>query len=106
MGNRASRHLVEVYAEAVKRFVPDLPVETLIVEGKGERVPMVRWSDHAPFWDAGYPAIMITDTAFFRNPHYHQPTDTLDALDLPFLRRTASATAVAAATLSGVIGEG
>ena len=35
-------------------------------------------SDHAPFWAAGIPAIMITDTANFRNPHYHNSTDTLD----------------------------
>jgi hypothetical protein len=43
---------------------------------------------------------MITDTAFLRNPHYHQRTDTLDTLDLPFLRNVAAATAVAAALLA------
>jgi len=43
-------------------------------------------SDHAPFWDAGYPAIFITDTANFRNPNYHclGGQDTPDTLDLPF----------------------
>lgn len=44
-------------------------------------VPGVGWSDHWAFWQAGYPAIMVTDTAPFRNPHYHQPTDTPDTLD-------------------------
>jgi hypothetical protein len=45
----------------------------------------VRLSDHSPFWDAGYNALMVTDTAYMRNPHYHQPTDTIETLDLPFL---------------------
>lgn len=44
------------------------------------------WSDHWSFWQQGYPAVMITDTALFRNPHYHQPTDTADTLD--FVRLT------------------
>ena len=70
------------------------------MEGNGEDLPVVRLSDHAPFWDAGYPAVMITDTAFLRNPHYHQRTDTLETLDLPFLRNVAAATAVAAALLA------
>jgi Zn-dependent M28 family amino/carboxypeptidase len=41
----------------------------------------VDFSDHGSFWDEGYPAIMVTDTALFRNPHYHEPTDTWDTLD-------------------------
>lgn len=41
----------------------------------------IRLSDHGPFWDAGFRAMMVTDTSFFRNPHYHQPTDTPDTLD-------------------------
>lgn len=44
-------------------------------------VPGVGWSDHWAFWQAGYPALMVTDTAPFRNPHYHQSTDTPDTLD-------------------------
>lgn len=41
----------------------------------------LRRSDHAPFWLAGIPAVMISDTANFRNPHYHRPTDTPDTVD-------------------------
>ena len=52
---------------------------------RGLLVPQTRLSDHAPFWDEGYPAIMVTDTAFMRNPHYHQPSDTIATLDLDFL---------------------
>jgi hypothetical protein len=44
-------------------------------------LPDLGRSDHAPFWGIGVPAVMITDTANFRNPHYHQPTDTIDTLD-------------------------
>jgi hypothetical protein len=42
---------------------------------------VVGLSDHQSFWREGYPALMVTDTAFMRNPHYHGPTDTADTLD-------------------------
>jgi Zn-dependent M28 family amino/carboxypeptidase len=41
----------------------------------------VTWSDHWSFWQEGYPAVMLTDTAFLRNPHYHNASDTWDTLD-------------------------
>lgn len=44
-------------------------------------VPGVDLSDHASYWDAGFPAVMVTDTAFYRNPHYHTERDTADTLD-------------------------
>ena len=44
-------------------------------------LPGTGWSDHWAFWQHGYPAIMITDTALFRYQHYHLPTDTPDKLD-------------------------
>lgn len=44
-------------------------------------VPGVDFSDHLNFWQQGWKAVMITDTAFYRNPNYHQPTDTPDTLD-------------------------
>ncbi len=46
-------------------------------------------SDHAPFWDKGIPAVFVSDTANFRNPHYHQPEDTPDTLDLEFFKGSA-----------------
>ena len=49
-------------------------------------------SDHAPFWAAGFPALLITDTANFRNPNYHQATDTKDTLDYGFLTDSTKAT--------------
>jgi hypothetical protein len=44
-------------------------------------VPGAGWSDQWSFWQQGYPAIMVTDTAPFRYPHYHAATDTPDKLD-------------------------
>lgn len=52
---------------------------------QGLPLPATRRSDHAPFWDAGYNAILVTDTADLRNPHYHLATDTLSTLDIQFL---------------------
>jgi Zn-dependent M28 family amino/carboxypeptidase len=44
-------------------------------------VPGVDFSDHINYWREGLPAVMITDTAFYRNPNYHLPSDTADTLD-------------------------
>jgi len=52
-----------------------------------EFVEGIAWSDHWSFWQQGYPAIMVTDTALFRYPHYHQPSDTPDKLDYENLAR-------------------
>lgn len=61
------------------------PSEWLAVPFSGTMIPETRLSDHSPFWDHGYKAIMVTDTSFLRNPHYHQPSDTIETLDLDFL---------------------
>jgi Zn-dependent M28 family amino/carboxypeptidase len=50
-------------------------------------IPGVDWSDHWSFWDAGYPALMVTDTAPYRYPDYHGPGDTPDKLDYERLAR-------------------
>jgi len=62
-----------------------VPSEWLPAGKRGAMLPATRRSDHAPFWDQGYRAIMVTDTADLRNPHYHQPSDRLETLDLDFL---------------------
>jgi hypothetical protein len=86
VGNDRSRALLEPFLRGMK-LTSDLPVESLVVPDNGEAIPESRLSDHAPFWEAGYRALMVTDTSFFRNPHYHQATDTLDTLDLKFLTK-------------------
>jgi Zn-dependent M28 family amino/carboxypeptidase len=50
-------------------------------------LPGVGWSDHWAFWQQGYPAVMVTDTAPFRYPHYHTDADTPDKLDYDRLAR-------------------
>lgn len=50
-------------------------------------VPGVGSSDHEPFWLAGYQALMVTDTAPFRNPHYHTTGDVPETLDFPRFAR-------------------
>jgi len=91
VGNEPSANLAQSLAKGMARSVPALNVETLVVPGQGENFAEVRLSDHSPFWDANIPAVMVTDTAFFRNPHYHQPSDTLETLDLEFIRDNAQA---------------
>lgn len=50
-------------------------------------LPGISWSDHDSFWKEGYPAMMITDTVPFRNPHYHRPTDRPETVDTLRLAR-------------------
>jgi hypothetical protein len=50
-------------------------------------VPGIGWSDHWAFHQFGFPAVMITDTALFRYPHYHSPSDTPDKVDYDKLAR-------------------
>jgi aminopeptidase YwaD len=69
-------------ARIVRRSVP---CEWLAVPWRGRVLSDTRRSDHAPFWDLGYPAIMVTDTADMRNPHYHTAGDRIETLDLDFL---------------------
>jgi Zn-dependent M28 family amino/carboxypeptidase len=52
-----------------------------------DAIPGIGWSDHWAFRKYGFPAIMLTDTAPFRYPHYHQPTDTPDKVDYARLAR-------------------
>ena len=69
---------------------PDLPVATLTVPFNGWILPAVRLSDHASFWDRGFRAVMVTDTAYFRNPNYHLPSDTKQTLDFAFMAELVS----------------
>lgn len=86
VGNWQSNALLHKFAAGMRQ-VSTLRVETLSVPGKGALIPAVRLSDHAPFWDLGYPALMITDTSFYRNPHYHGATDTIETLDIDFMAK-------------------
>jgi Zn-dependent M28 family amino/carboxypeptidase len=101
IGNERSQQLVGGFAQAIERLKLELPYVPLVVPGNGELLPDSRRSDHAPFWDQGYPALMVTDTTNFRNPHYHRPTDTLETLNLEFAAKVCRATAQAMIELAG-----
>ena len=92
VGNERSRDLTEAFVRAVERFRADLLHVVLEVPGNGEVLPDSRRSDHAPFWDEGFKAIMLTDTTNFRSPHYHGPSDTLETLNLEFAEKVCCAT--------------
>lgn len=89
IGNEGSKALLEKVYRSFRRYVPQLPSELLLVPGNGDGMEEVRLSDHSPFWDQGFPALMITDTAFLRNPNYHLSSDTIETLDFEFMRKVA-----------------
>lgn len=82
VGNLRSRRLVHRAIRGFRR-----------VQFPSEGIAAPQWlkdifrSDHAAFWQCGYPAIMITDTANFRYPYYHTPEDTVDKINYPALAR-------------------
>jgi Zn-dependent M28 family amino/carboxypeptidase len=104
--NTASIALLEAFLAAAALYEPALPIGPITVEGNGTCFPASRRSDHKSFWDEGYPALVFSDGAESRNPHYHQPSDTLETLDTDFMTKVTRAvlahvasTALAAPTL-------
>src|SRR5262245_17208269 len=76
----------ELLRETVRSFRSHTSFPT--IGGVAPRaVPGIGWSDHAAFAEHGFQAVMVTDTALFRYPHYHQPTDTPDKIDTDKLAR-------------------
>jgi Zn-dependent M28 family amino/carboxypeptidase len=76
-GNLRSWRLAWAFRRGFKRAVR-FPLFSMVFP---ETIHEIRLSDNSSFWDQGYPALMLTDTSFLRNPHYHQPTDTPETLD-------------------------
>lgn len=77
VSNVQSRHLMPPFAAAWKAASP-FPLQRSILPGVFSGLAL---SDQLSFWDQGYLALMLSDTAFYRNPHYHEHTDTPDTLD-------------------------
>jgi Zn-dependent M28 family amino/carboxypeptidase len=91
VANQRSRHALRRVLTAAKACDEAPPVVALQAWLGAERlVPDLYRSDHAPFWRAGTPALMWTDTAEFRNPNYHRPSDTPDTLDYDFMAGVAA----------------
>ncbi len=109
---RRSAALAETFAEALRavagdhaamvlRDPADLPLLGPLLRLTVPAVRNFARSDHIPFWQEGLPAVQLTDTADFRNPHYHTPSDTPDTLDYPHL---ADIVAASVATVEEVAG--
>lgn len=77
VGNLRSWRLCWTFRRGFKRAVR-FPLFSIALP---EAVGAIRRSDNNSFWDQGYPALMLTDTSFLRNPHYHRDTDMPDTLD-------------------------
>lgn len=107
VANTESEHLLAAFQRgramrAVTAHRPDLPLECVRVNRGTEAAALARLSDHGAFWDASWPALLVTDTAFLRNPHYHMPSDTPDTLDYAFLLQSAQKVAEALRRIAGV----
>jgi hypothetical protein len=88
-------HFIAFVADTDSRALAHEAVSTFrehaTVASEGSSVPAfiegVDWSDHGPYWRQGYRALMVTDTAPFRNPNYHEATDLPATLDFDRLAR-------------------
>ncbi len=99
VANGASRAFGDRLVAGMRRN-PAPPVESLFVWLNGWPLYDTRLSDHAPFWDEGLPAVMVTDTAYFRNRNYHGPGDRAEALDYRFMANLVISLELAFASLA------
>ena len=93
VGNRASRGLLGSF-QAGWRQNSSFPLTAVVLPGPFSGLAL---SDQLNFWDQGYPALMLSDTAFYRNPNYHEASDRPDTLDY---ERMAAVTRALAATIA------
>lgn len=96
VGNFASRKLVRQCLGSFRRHSA-FPSEGVAAPGWAMGI---HWSDHWSFWQEGYAAVMVTDTALFRYPHYHASTDMPDRIDYERLARVVAGLAKVTADLA------
>ncbi|SFE02510.1 M28 family peptidase [Nitrosomonas sp. Nm166] len=99
VSNLKSRRALKELARAFAAN-SNFPFETLASPAS---VPGVGWSDHLSFWQQGYQGVMVTDTAFYRYPHYHRASDTPEKLDYNRMARVVEGVAGALAALVGTV---
>lgn len=87
VGDMEHAQLLDAFQPSGQENLP--PVLTLPVPLKGMLMPDTLRSDHAPFWYQGNGAVLLTDTANLRTPHYHQPSDKVATLDKSFFTGSA-----------------
>lgn len=88
VGNTAASELAAQFAECAK--LSDLPTVQVTNRGFIRFLRDLRRSDHAPFWEIGVPAIMVTDTSNFRSPFYHTAMDRAEMIDFEFAAKSFS----------------
>lgn len=98
IGNLASWRLCWSFRRGFKRGTRSMPLFSLCLP---ESVNDIRLSDNSSFWDQGYPALMLTDTSYLRNPHYHKGSDTPETLNYPRMTQVALGVAAAMKRLAG-----
>jgi Peptidase family M28 len=97
LGDAEHLPLLKAFSAARSEDLP--PVVSLPIPVRGVLTPDLLRSDHAPFWFQGIGAVMVTDTANFRNPNYHQPSDLPETIDRSFFNGSAQIVVNATAAL-------
>lgn len=97
VANAASNPLRAAFDSCAALYVPDLKVISLATPGNGTLTPDLRRSDHAPFWDTNRQALMLTNSAEFRNNRYHTPGDSASTLNYTFASNVVKAAVATAA---------
>ena len=98
VGNMPSWKINWQFRRGFRRGTRRMPLFSICLP---EKIHEIRLSDNSSFWDQGYPALMLTDTSFLRNPNYHQATDTPETLDYPRMTEVTLGVAAAVRRLLG-----
>jgi len=99
VGDISSRKLTSQVGSSLRDA--GLPVETASMPAAAALLVGASLSDHSSFWRHGFKAVMVGDTAFYRNPHYHLPTDALETLSIPFLEKVTRGLAIYLESIGG-----
>lgn len=92
LGNGPGSELASTVAQVAAALDDPVPVVIAVAAGHTDWPATGGFdtSDHAAAWDRGIPGLFFSDTAFWRNPHYHTESDLPDTLDPVFFRRAAA----------------
>ncbi len=102
LAHRGSRREATRVLRLARSYFPDFPVLSLKVYFDLQWLfPVLLRSDHASFWRRGIPSLLWTDSAEYRNPNYHLPSDRPETLDYAFLRRVTQLLVVTVLSAAG-----
>jgi hypothetical protein len=96
--------MAKAFGAAAYTYTPEFPAFGAVIDP--HVLPDILRSDHAAFLASGYPVLLVTDTANFRNPNYHKPTDTPGTIDQAFLKASIRSALAGLATLGSVDQDG